>query len=128
MGSLFFFYLWAVASGRVGGSQTLLESLFPWWWEGRKREGWRVADPPRISLSLVVGRAFWARPTTSKKQEFRTMRNVILLMHVSLDGFVAGPNGEMDWIRFDDQLADDVAALTDTADTALFGRVTYQMM
>jgi dihydrofolate reductase len=49
-------------------------------------------------------------------------------MHVSLDGFVAGPNGEMDWIRFDDQLADDVAALTDTADTALFGRVTYQMM
>jgi dihydrofolate reductase len=56
------------------------------------------------------------------------MRNVILLMHVSLDGFVAGPNGEMDWIRLDDQLFDDVAALTDTADTALFGRVTYQMM
>ena len=56
------------------------------------------------------------------------MRNVILLMHVSLDGFVAGPNGEMDWIRFDDQLVDDVAELTDTADTALFGRVTYQMM
>jgi dihydrofolate reductase len=56
------------------------------------------------------------------------MRNVILLMHVSLDGFVAGPNGEMDWIRFDDQLVDDVAELTATADTALFGRVTYQMM
>jgi len=56
------------------------------------------------------------------------MRNVILLMHVSLDGFVAGPNGEMDWIRFDDTLVDDVAELTDTADTALFGRVTYQMM
>jgi len=49
------------------------------------------------------------------------MRNVILLIHVSLDGFVAGPNGEMDWIRFDDELVDDVAALTDTADTALFG-------
>jgi dihydrofolate reductase len=56
------------------------------------------------------------------------MRNVILLMHVSLDGFVARPNGDLDWIRFDDQLADDVAALTATADTALFGRVTYQMM
>ncbi|MEO7909564.1 MAG: dihydrofolate reductase family protein [Roseiflexaceae bacterium] len=56
------------------------------------------------------------------------MRNVILLMHVSLDGFVAGPNGEMDWIRFDDELVDDVAELTLTADTALFGRVTYQMM
>lgn len=56
------------------------------------------------------------------------MRQVILLMHVSLDGFVAGPNGEMDWIRFDDELIDDVAALTATADTALFGRVTYEMM
>ncbi|MFL5805130.1 MAG: dihydrofolate reductase family protein [Roseiflexaceae bacterium] len=56
------------------------------------------------------------------------MRNVILLMHMSLDGFVAGPDGELDWIRFDDQLVDDVAALTATADTALFGRVTYQMM
>lgn len=56
------------------------------------------------------------------------MRNVILLMHVSLDGFAAGPSGELDWVRFDDQLVDDVAALTATADTALFGRVTYQMM
>jgi dihydrofolate reductase len=56
------------------------------------------------------------------------MRNVISLMHVSLDGFVAGPNGEMDWIRFDDELVDEVADLTATADTALFGRVTYQMM
>lgn len=56
------------------------------------------------------------------------MRNVILLMHVSLDGFVARPNGDLDWVRFDDQLVDDVAALTATADTALFGRTTYQMM
>jgi dihydrofolate reductase len=56
------------------------------------------------------------------------MRSVILLMHVSLDGFVAGPNGEMDWIRLDDALFDDVAAVADTADTALFGRVTYEMM
>src|SRR5262245_59403315 len=56
------------------------------------------------------------------------MRKVMLLMHVSLDGFVAGPNGEMDWIKFDDELIDYVADLTNRADTALFGRVTYQMM
>jgi dihydrofolate reductase len=49
-------------------------------------------------------------------------------MHVSLDGFVAAPNGEMDWIRFDEELANDVAELTASADTALFGRVTYEMM
>lgn len=25
-------------------------------------------------------------------------------MHVSLDGFVAGPNGEMNWIKVNDQM------------------------
>ncbi|MEP6596307.1 MAG: dihydrofolate reductase family protein [Ginsengibacter sp.] len=56
------------------------------------------------------------------------MRKVILLMHTSLDGFVAGPNGEMDWIIFDEELADDVGKITGSADTALYGRITYQMM
>ena len=49
-------------------------------------------------------------------------------MHVSLDGFVAGPNGEMDWIYLDDELFEDVHDLVNTADTALFGRLTYQLM
>ena len=56
------------------------------------------------------------------------MRNLIFFMHASLDGFVAGPNGEMDWIRFDDELFDFVGTMTDKADTALYGRVTYEMM
>ena len=30
------------------------------------------------------------------------MRKVISFMHVSLDGFVAGPNGEMNWIKVDE--------------------------
>ena len=49
-------------------------------------------------------------------------------MHTSLDGFVAGPNGEMDWIKVDDAMFDFVATMTDKADTALYGRVTYEMM
>ena len=56
------------------------------------------------------------------------MRNLIFFMHTSLDGFVAGPNGEMDWINVDDSMFDFVAEMTDQADTALYGRVTYQMM
>ncbi len=57
------------------------------------------------------------------------MRKVVLLEHVSLDGFVAGPNGEMDWIRVnDEELWNYVAGLTAAADMALFGRVTYEMM
>jgi dihydrofolate reductase len=49
-------------------------------------------------------------------------------MHTSLDGFVAGPNGEMDWIKFDDELFDFVGTMTNKSDTALYGRVTYEMM
>lgn len=57
-----------------------------------------------------------------------TMRKVIFLMHASLDGFVAGPNGEMDWIHVDDEIFDFVDGITDEADTAMYGRVTYHMM
>ena len=56
------------------------------------------------------------------------MRNLIFFMHTSLDGFVAGLNGEMHWIKFDDALFDFVATMTGQSDTALYGRVTYEMM
>ena len=49
-------------------------------------------------------------------------------MHSSLDDFVAGLNGEMDWITVDDEMFDFVTTMTDQVDTALYGRVTYQMM
>lgn len=56
------------------------------------------------------------------------MRKIISLMHVSLDGFVAGANGEMDWIYMDDEIFNDVTELAGTTDAAIYGRVTYQMM
>jgi dihydrofolate reductase len=56
------------------------------------------------------------------------MRNLIFFMHTSLDGFVAGLNGEMNWINLDEDMFDFVATMTDQADTALYGRVTYEMM
>src|SRR5689334_1314878 len=56
------------------------------------------------------------------------MRRLVLFMHVSLDGFVAGPNGEMDWIKVDDQMFEYAGQRTNESDTALYGRVTYQMM
>jgi len=49
-------------------------------------------------------------------------------MHASLDGFVAGPNGEMDWINVEGEIFDYAADRTEEADTALYGRITYQMM
>jgi dihydrofolate reductase len=56
------------------------------------------------------------------------MRKIISFMHISLDGFVAGPNGEMDWIKVDEEIFDHVGKRISEGDTALYGRVTYQMM
>jgi dihydrofolate reductase len=43
---------------------------------------------------------------------------------VSLDGFIAGPNGEADWIVMDPSI--DFGALFKEFDTAVMGRKTYQ--
>jgi len=56
------------------------------------------------------------------------MRKVVLLMHMSLDGFVSGKNGEMNWITIDDEIFKDANDIANTADIALYGRKTYQMM
>lgn len=56
------------------------------------------------------------------------MRKIISFMHISLDGFVAGPNGEMNWIKVDEELFDHVGKRISEGDTAIYGRVTYQMM
>ncbi|MDX9881979.1 MAG: dihydrofolate reductase family protein [Prolixibacteraceae bacterium] len=56
------------------------------------------------------------------------MRKIISFMHISLDGFVAGLNGEMGWIKVDEEIFDYVGKRISEGDTALYGRVTYQMM
>jgi dihydrofolate reductase len=56
------------------------------------------------------------------------MRHVVVFMHISLDGYVAGPNGEMDWINVNEEMFEYAGQRTSAADTALYGRVTYQMM
>ena len=45
---------------------------------------------------------------------------------VSLDGFIAGPNGEYDWIVMDPSI--DFAALFQEFDTAVMGRKTYEVV
>jgi dihydrofolate reductase len=52
------------------------------------------------------------------------MRKIKLQMQLTLNGFVAGPNGEMDWMTWswDDELKKHVSDLTATIDTILLGR------
>ena len=56
------------------------------------------------------------------------MRKLLLFMHSSLDGFVGGVNGEIDWIKVDAEIFDFTEGLVEQADTALYGRKTFQMM
>lgn len=49
-------------------------------------------------------------------------------MHISLDGFVAGPKGEMNWIKVDEELFDHIGKRVSQTDAALYGRKTYEMM
>ncbi|MCH5717368.1 dihydrofolate reductase family protein [Niabella hibiscisoli] len=56
------------------------------------------------------------------------MQKLISFVHISLDGFIAGPNGEMDWIKVDQEIFDHVGERISKSNAALYGRVTYQMM
>jgi dihydrofolate reductase len=52
------------------------------------------------------------------------MRKLKLQMQMSIDGFVAGPNGELDWMgwNWSDDIKKYVNHLHDTVDTILLGR------
>jgi len=52
------------------------------------------------------------------------MRKLILQVQLSVDGFVGGPNGELDWMTWnlDDSVSAFINSLTDRCDTILLGR------
>jgi dihydrofolate reductase len=51
------------------------------------------------------------------------MRKVILDLAVTLDGFIEGPNGEVDWCIMDGDM--DFDAFLASIDTIFYGRVSY---
>ena len=54
------------------------------------------------------------------------MRRIRYRVAASLDGYIAGPNGEFDWITMDPDI--DFSALMDQFDTFIMGRGTFEMM
>ena len=59
-----------------------------------------------------------------------TMRKLIVSMNVTLDGYVAGPNCELDWHfkSWTSEMADTLCEELGKADTILLGRVTFSAM
>jgi dihydrofolate reductase len=56
------------------------------------------------------------------------MRKVIYSMMVSLDGFVEGPNRELDWPIIDEELHTFINNQLSEFDTSLYGRRMYEVM
>lgn len=56
------------------------------------------------------------------------MRKVIYSMLVSLDGFVEGPNRELDWHVIDEELHTFINDQQSEFDTCLYGRRLYEVM
>ncbi|MFN0106152.1 MAG: dihydrofolate reductase family protein [Bryobacteraceae bacterium] len=54
------------------------------------------------------------------------MRRVRYAVAMSLDGYIAGPNGEADWIIMDQEI--DFGAFFDQFDTFFIGRRTFETM
>src|SRR5205814_8179971 len=75
----------------------------------------------RLLLEVARARALGrteGRGTMSKRLRYQVA--------VSLDGFIAGPNGEYDWIVSDPSI--DFGALYKEFDTVVVGRKTYEVM
>jgi dihydrofolate reductase len=53
------------------------------------------------------------------------MRRVLYRVAVSVDGYISGPRGELDWIVHEPTL--DIARVYDSVDTVLLGRRTYEL-
>jgi dihydrofolate reductase len=56
------------------------------------------------------------------------MRKIIVFNMVTLDGFFAGPNGDIDWHRVDEEFNDFAVEQLATIGSILFGRITYEGM
>jgi dihydrofolate reductase len=54
------------------------------------------------------------------------MRKAIAVMQTTLDGYIEGPNGELDWAMEDDEETwQDMFEFLDTVDACVLGRVMY---
>ena len=56
------------------------------------------------------------------------MRKVVYWVHASVDGFIAGPNGEFDWPAMGPELSAYSDEMNERVDTFLYGRIVWELM
>src|SRR5262245_16446174 len=104
----------------------------------RERQVYECLGPPeRFGSGRNGGRELPAQagfasagrgPSHARRRAGGKMRKVVLQMMITLDGFVAGPNDEMDWIDNDPVMGEAHFALAEGADSAIVGHTVYQGM
>lgn len=61
----------------------------------------------------------------SQRDNAETMGRLIYAMNVSLDGYVAAPDGSLDWVNIDDEIHAWFNDGTRAVDAFLYGRRMY---
>jgi dihydrofolate reductase len=56
------------------------------------------------------------------------MRKMVVFNLVTLDGYVAGRNGDISWHNVDEEFQEYAVKNSNAGNTLLFGRVTYELM
>ena len=56
------------------------------------------------------------------------MRKIIVFNLITVDGFFAGPNGEIDWHNYDDEMGAHSAEQMKSLGALVFGKTTYELM
>jgi dihydrofolate reductase len=74
-----------------------------------------------LGIEIELKHRFVIVQMANNKRELRKLR---LQVQMSVDGCIAGPNGEMDWMvgLLDDELLKYVSKITESVDTILLGR------
>jgi dihydrofolate reductase len=68
------------------------------------------------------------RVSNEGEREEGKVKRIIVSEMITLDGYFAGPNGELDWFFWNKEMEKSAIDLINTVDTLLFGRATYELM
>ncbi|WP_405583754.1 dihydrofolate reductase family protein [Streptomyces sp. NBC_01190] len=69
-----------------------------------------------------------AAPKTPRTQQTPKTRKLVLFMSVSLDGFIEGPDGDLDWHQVDAEVHAHFNEVLAAAGGFIDGRVTHELM
>jgi dihydrofolate reductase len=97
---------------------------------GQRHLGVRVlpdaASATPSSMAHDARNAHTLSKLAKERDRARMKQRIIFFVHVSVDGYVAGPGDDLEWISHGEDVWSEVNELTEACDCALFGRVTYE--